>query len=93
MSSLASENEDVTTIGIALQRLLHLKGQPVHAAPHVGVTGRQPDPGRRGEADHRRRRAFITAPTAAVMASGSTAPVTWFCTVPPGGRRVGLERA
>ena len=43
-------------------------------APHVGVAGRQPDPGARRERDHRRRRAFITAATAAVTAAGSTAP-------------------
>jgi hypothetical protein len=82
ISSFASEDEDVTTVGIAVQRLLHLKGQPVHAAPHVGMAGRQPDPGPRREADHRRRRAFITAPMTAVMATGSTVPDTLTRTPP-----------
>jgi hypothetical protein len=46
---------------IALQRLLHLDRQAVHAAPHIGVPDRQPDPHARRNRDHRRDSAFTTA--------------------------------
>jgi hypothetical protein len=70
-----SEHEDVPAERIPPQHLLDLQGKAMHSAPHVGVTGGKPDPGTRRERDHRRRRAFITAATAAVTAAGSTAPL------------------
>lgn len=39
---------------IALQLLLDLKRKPLHAAPHVGVARRDPDPASRGNWDHDR---------------------------------------
>jgi hypothetical protein len=46
---------------VALQRLLNLDRQAVHPAPHIGVTDRQPNSHARGDRDHRRDNAFITA--------------------------------
>jgi hypothetical protein len=83
----AAENEDVPTERIPLQNLLDLQGEAVHPTPHVGMAGGEPDPGGRGQRDHRtgsprglprgvgRRRDVITAATAAVTAAGSTVPL------------------
>jgi hypothetical protein len=48
--------------------LLDLDRQAVHAAPHVGVTDRQPYPHTRGNRDHRR----ANAPTTAAAKAGDT---------------------
>ena len=45
----------------ALQTLLHLDRQAVHAAPHVGVPDRQPHPHTGRNRDHRRDSALTTA--------------------------------
>src|SRR5713101_3169781 len=46
---------------IALQTLLHLDRQAVHAAPHIGVADRQPHPHPGRNRDHRRDSALTTA--------------------------------
>ena len=58
----AASPEDVKVAGvrIALQLLLHLKRQALHAPAHVGVTHRDPDAASRGNRDHGRS-AFKTA--------------------------------
>src|SRR5215831_17433831 len=48
-------------MGIALQPLLDLQRQTVHAAPHVGVADCQPHPHPRGNWDHRPDNALTTA--------------------------------
>jgi hypothetical protein len=58
-------------MGIALQRLLNLLRQPVHAAPHVGRSRRQPDPNARRNRDHPRN-----TPSTQRSAAGPTSPPT-----------------
>src|SRR5215831_17623407 len=48
-------------MGIALQPLLDLQRQTVHAAPHVSVADCQPHPHPRGNWDHRPDNALTTA--------------------------------
>src|SRR5204863_5535615 len=61
MAALAAEHVEIAVMRIALQRLLHLDRQAVHAAPHIGVPDRQPYPHTRGNRDHRRASALTTA--------------------------------
>src|SRR3954451_11961745 len=57
-------------VRIALQHLLDLEREAVHALAHVGAAGAQPDPCPTRERDHRPARARSAAATTA----GSTAP-------------------
>src|SRR5690242_14375175 len=57
-------------VRVALEHLLHLERQPVHALAHVGAAGGQPDPRPARERDHRPARARSAAATTA----GSGAP-------------------
>ena len=59
-----SEHEQVAAMWIALQALLNLQGQPLHALAHVRVAHRDPDP--RARWDH--RSAFKVAETSAAGA-------------------------
>src|SRR5882724_111370 len=43
-AALAAEHEQVATVRIALQHLLHHHRQPIEAAAHVGWTARLPYP-------------------------------------------------
>ena len=54
-----AEHEQVAAMRIALQALLHLQGQPLHALAHVRVAHRDPDS--RARWDH--RSAFNVAET------------------------------
>src|SRR3979411_2718099 len=65
-----TEHKEIAGMWIALQRLLHLQGEAIHAAAHVGMTRRDPHPHTGGNGNHRRGIAFITA----AARSGSTAP-------------------
>jgi hypothetical protein len=58
--ALAAEHLEIAGMRVALQNLLNLGRQAVHAAPHVGVPSRQPHPHTRGDRD-RRDRALTTA--------------------------------
>ena len=40
----ASEDIEIAGVGIPLQALLNLQSQTLHAAPHIGVASRDPDP-------------------------------------------------
>src|SRR6516164_3840829 len=70
IAPVAAEHEEIPGVRIALQALLHLEREAIHAAAHVGMTGRNPHAHARGNGYHRRGSAFITA----VTRSGSTAP-------------------
>jgi hypothetical protein len=70
VASAPTEYIEIASMRIALQRLLHLEGQAIHAAAHVGMARRDPHPHIRRNRNHRRGRAFITVATR----SGSTAP-------------------
>ena len=50
----AAEDEKIAGEGIAAKRLLHLQGETVHAAPHIGPTDGEPHAHARGSWDHRR---------------------------------------
>src|SRR4051794_16582953 len=57
-------------VRVALEHLLHLEREPVHALAHVGAAGGQPDPRPARERDHRP----ASARSAAVTVAGSGAP-------------------
>lgn len=71
IATAPTENVQVARVRVALQLFLHLKRQPLHAAPHVRVAGRDPDPAARRQRDHRRS-AFTTRDSAAVSTSDHT---------------------
>src|SRR5471030_2698081 len=58
----ASEDIEIAGVGIPLQVLLNLQSQALHAAAHVGVAGRDPDPDAARYRDHRRLRTSRTRP-------------------------------
>src|SRR5689334_9737198 len=65
-----TEDKNMAAEGVAPQHLLHLEGEPVHAAAHVGVAGREPDPRATRERDHRptsARSAAVTTVGSAVL--------------------------
>nr|CAJ30156.1 hypothetical protein mgI544 [Magnetospirillum gryphiswaldense MSR-1] len=66
------EDEKITSMGIALQRLLHLQRQAVHAAPHVGAAHCQPDADIARNRDHRRSSTSRTRRKAPASTSLST---------------------
>src|SRR5450631_4305609 len=66
----STEHEEIAGVRIALQRLLHLQGEAIHATAHVGMACRNPDPHTGGNGNHRRGMLFITA----AARLGSTAP-------------------
>jgi hypothetical protein len=59
IATASPEDKKVAGLGIALQRFLDLKGQSVHAAPHIRSPDRQPDPHITGNRNHRRTRCGI----------------------------------
>ncbi len=59
------ENMEIAGMRIAPERLLHLQRQSFHAAAHVGMARRQPDPHTGWEGDHRRSSASSTSRSAA----------------------------
>src|ERR1700686_216445 len=60
IATRASEDKEIACMGIALQCLLDLQGQAIHASPHVRSSDRKPDPHTRGNRDHRRSRTSST---------------------------------
>src|SRR5580693_4510620 len=68
----ASEDIEIAGVGIPLQALLNLQSQTLHAAPHVGVAGRDPDPDAARYRDHRRLRTSRTRPNASASTFSST---------------------
>jgi hypothetical protein len=67
----AAEDEKIATVRIALQALLNLQGQPLHAAPHVRVARRDPHPTALGNGDHDRNALKV----AAINAEGAFTPI------------------
>jgi len=63
-------------VRVALEALLHLQGQPMHAAPHVGVAARDSDADSAGYGDHApiERRTAVTSLGGASAAIRTTAP-------------------
>src|SRR5258708_8282933 len=53
VTSGASEDVKIAGMRIAPQGLLNLKGQAVHAAPHIRSSDRKPDPHTTGNPNHR----------------------------------------
>src|SRR5258708_38336807 len=77
-ATLAAEHEQVPTVRVALQHLLHQQRQAVEATAHVRHTARQPYPRLRRQPDHRPN-ARNTRPSA----DSSTAASTRTRTSPP----------
>jgi len=48
----APENEEIASMGIAVEAFLNLQRQALHAAAHISMAGREPDPHARGDRDH-----------------------------------------
>src|SRR5437764_13908536 len=71
LTAFAAEHIEIAHVRIALQYLLHLDRQAVHAAAHIGVPDRQPDPHPGRNRDHRRASALmIDAANAAGIDAG-----------------------
>ena len=66
IASRAPEDVEITGVRITAERLLHLQGEAVHTAPHVGPSDREPDPNAGRKRDHRRSIAFSTSRSQAV---------------------------
>src|SRR5712691_7124510 len=61
VTSFPPKNVQIAGMRVALQYLLNLNRQAVHAAPHVGVPDRQPHPHPGRYRDHRRDNALTMA--------------------------------
>src|SRR5688572_22367203 len=66
----AAEDKKMARVRVALEHLLDLERQPVHAFAHIRAASRQPHPRPARERDHRPARARRAAATT----PGSTAP-------------------
>ncbi len=71
VSPATPENKKIAAVRIASETLLNLQGQSLHAAAHVRVTGRDPDPASRGDRDQERS-AFNVA---VINADGAFTPI------------------
>src|SRR5215472_723576 len=71
----AAEHEQMASVRIALERLLHQQRQAVEALAHVGVAGCQPHPRASRQRDHRRRPLPAIVAIVVVSVAASTAPV------------------
>src|SRR5271154_5387597 len=67
-----AEEVEIAAVRIALQLLLNLKRQPLHAATHVGVARRDPHPNPARHRDHRSPRTLRTRRSAAASTLLST---------------------
>ena len=72
VASTTAEDTQIPRMRVAPEILLDLKRQGVHAAPHVGHPGRQPDPNTARNRDHRRARTASTRASAEPSTSRST---------------------
>src|SRR5690242_7852157 len=86
VAPLATEHIQVPGMRIALQRLLNLQRQAVHATPHVRGTCRQPDPNA-GRREHQPRNTVITRRNAGRLTSGPILIVV------PSGSRISISSA
>src|SRR5215472_2555671 len=55
VASDASEHVKIAGVRIAVEHVLHLQRQPVHAFAHVGPADRRPNPHPAGNRDHRQQ--------------------------------------
>src|SRR6202142_2000702 len=67
-----AEYVEIASMGIALQALLNRQSQALHAATHVRVARRNPDPDAARYRDHRRLRTSRTRPNASASTFSST---------------------
>src|ERR1700681_2451824 len=72
IATATAEYEKIAAMGVALETLLNLQGQPLHAASHVRMAGRDPDPTARRNRDHRRSSTCSTLARAAASTLVST---------------------
>src|SRR6266480_3286323 len=71
IAAAPAEYEEIAAMGVALETLLNLQGQPLHAPSHVRVAGRDPDPTSRWNGNQDRS-AFNVA---AIDADGAFEPI------------------
>src|SRR5262249_43305508 len=87
VTALAPEHVKIAGVRVALQPLLYLQGQAVHAAPHVGVAGGEPHAHARGNRDHRRTSACTTAAASPGGVDGGmrmqATPLNWISIASP----------
>jgi len=74
-TAAATEDKQMATVRIALERLLHQQRQAIKTLTHVGMTARQPNSRASRDRDHRRRLLFASAFISADTVDASTAPV------------------
>jgi hypothetical protein len=91
IAAAAAKNIEIAAMRIALEPFLYLQSQPLHAATHVRMARRDPDPtaGRNGNQD---RSAFNVAATNAAVAFAPIrirAPFISTMIAPSSGSRVG----
>src|SRR4029077_729093 len=72
IASTPTEDIEIAGMGIALKAFLNRQGQALHAAAHVGVAGRDPDPDAARYRDHRWLRTSRTRPNASASTFSST---------------------
>jgi hypothetical protein len=95
VTTATSENKQIAAVGISPETLLNLQGQSQHAAAHVRVAGRYPDPASRWNRDQDRS-AFNVA---VIKADGAFASIrtraSFICTriTPVSGSFGGDDRA
>src|SRR6476619_1505544 len=72
IAATATEDIEIPGMGIALQLLLNRQSQALHAAAHVRVASRDPDPDAARDRDHRRTNLASTRASAATSTPAST---------------------
>lgn len=84
----APENVEIAAMRIALEAMLHLEHQPMHAAPHVGVAACNAHAGRAGYGNHApsERRTAVISLGSASAAIRITAPLISITSAAAGGR-------
>jgi hypothetical protein len=71
IAAATAEDEEIAAMRVTFETFLNLKRQPLHAAAHVRVARRDPDPTARWNGDQGRS-AFSVA---AINAAGAFAPI------------------
>src|SRR5829696_5656953 len=72
IAATAAEDIEVAGVRIATEGLLDLEREAIHAAAHVGMACRQPDPHAGGDGNHRRSSTSSTRARAAESTPAST---------------------
>src|SRR5262249_23801663 len=71
----AAKDEQMSTMRVALELLLHQQRQTIKALAHVGVPHRKPYPHSARHRDHRRRAIFTSASISTAVIDGSAGPL------------------